>query len=83
MHLIARHDREPGEELMRSRYKLGTKYFERYLTVHCVNATMRMALSGAHLKMSDSVPEAADAVFQTLLDLGFKIHLVLLDREFF
>ena len=44
MHLIPRYDGEPGEELTRSRYKLGTKYFERYLTVHHVNAAMRMVL---------------------------------------
>ena len=52
MHLISRYDRKPGEELTRSRYKDGTKYFERYMTVHCVNPAMRIVLAGIYLKMA-------------------------------
>ena len=83
MHLISRYDRKPGEELTRSRYKNGTKNFERYMSVHCVNPAMRIVLAGMYLKMSDSVPEAVGHALKTLLDRGVKINLVLLDREFF
>ena len=43
MHLIPRYDRVPGEDLTRSKYKNGTTYFERYMTVQCVNDKMRSA----------------------------------------
>ena len=33
LHLISRYDRNRGEELITSRYKNGTKYFEGYITV--------------------------------------------------
>ena len=83
MHLIPRYDRVPGEELTRSKYKNGTTYFERYMTVQCVNDKMRVILAASYLKMLESVPDYVDIVLKTMAEMDIKIHLVLLDREFF
>ena len=47
MHLIPRHDKKPRKELTHPRYKNGTKLFERYMTVQCVDASFlcRMIVS--------------------------------------
>ena len=42
MHLIPRYDRIRGPHLTRSRGKNGITYFERYITVQCVNAGSRL-----------------------------------------
>ena len=83
MHLIPRYDRVPGEELTRAKYKNGTTYFERYMTVQCVNDKMRTVLAASYLKRLESVPDYVDIVLKTMTDMDIKIHLVLLDREFF
>ena len=83
MHLIPRYDRVPGEELTRSKYKNGTTYFERYMTVQCVNDSMRVILAASYLKMLESVPDYVDIVLKTMAEMDIKIHQVLLDREFF
>ena len=83
MHLIPRYDRVPGEELTRSKYKNGTTYFERYMTVQCVNDSMRVILAASYLKMLESVPDYVDIVLKTMAEMDINIHQVLLDREFF
>ena len=83
MHLIPCYDRVPGEELTRSKYKNGTTYFERYMTVQCVNDSMRVILVASYLKMLESVPDYVDIVLKTMAEMDIKIHQVLLDREFF
>ena len=83
MHLISRYDRVPGEELTRGKYKNGTTYFERYMTVQCVNDGMRMVLAASYLKRLESVPDYVDIVLKTMTKMDIKIRLVLLDREFF
>ena len=83
MHLIPRYDRVPGEDLTRSKYKNGTTYFERYMTVQCVNDKMRTVLAASYLKRLESVPDYVDIVLKTMAEMDIKIHLVLLDREFF
>ena len=83
MHLIPRYDRVPGVELTRSKYKNGTTYFERYMTVRCVNDKMRMVLAASYLKMLESVPDYVDVVLKTMAGMGIGMHLALLDREFF
>ena len=83
MHLIPRYDRVPGEDLTRSKYKNGTTYFERYMTVQCVNDKMRVVLAAIYLKRLESVPDCVDIVLKTMAEMDIKIHLVLLDREFF
>ncbi len=70
MHLIPRYDRVPGAELTRSKYKNGTKYFERYMTVQCVNDKMRIVLAASYLKMLESVPDYVDAVLKTMAGMG-------------
>ena len=83
MHLIPRYDRVPGAELTRSKYKNGTTYFERYITVQCVNDGMRIALTASYLKRLESVPDYVDIVLKTLTKMGIRIRLALFDREFF
>ncbi len=83
MHLIPRYDRAPGGELTRSKYKNGTTYFERYMTVQCVNDKMRMVLAASYLKRLEFVPDYVDAVLKTMAGMGIRIRLALLDREFF
>ena len=83
MHLIPRYDRVPGEELTRSKYKNGTTYFERYMTVQCINDKMHVVLAAIYLKRLESVPDCVDIVLKTMAEMDIKIHLVLLDREFF
>ena len=83
MHLIPRYDRVPGEDLTRSKYKNGITYFERYMTVQCVNEKMRIVLAASYLKRLEFVPDYADIVLKTMAEIDIRIHLVLLDREFF
>ena len=80
---IPGYDREPGYDLTRSRYRPGTKYFERYLTVHRQRCNAPHGHRRAYLKTSDSVPEAVDAILRTMLDWGIKVRPVLPDRGFF
>ena len=83
MHLIPRYDRVPGGELTRAKYKNGTTYFERYMTVQCVNDKMRMVLAASYLKRLEFVPDYVDVVLKTMAGMDIGIHLALLDREFF
>ena len=83
MHLIPRYDRIPGEELTRAKYKNGTTYFERYMTVQCVNDSMRTVLAASYLKRLESVHDYVDVVLKIMAEMGIVMHLVLLDREFF
>ena len=59
-HLIPRYDRKPGPELTRSRQKSGTTYFERYMSVQCVDDGMRLVLAFVPLKALDKMYEAGD-----------------------
>ena len=83
MHLIPRYDKKPGEELTRSRYKDGTTYFERYMTVQCVDANIKLNLGAVHLGMLDSVPNSLHNLLESVRNAGVKVRLVMLDREFF
>ena len=83
MHLIPCYDRVPGEEITRSKYKNGTTYFERYITVQCVNDGMRIVLAASYLKRLESVPDYVDVVLKTMAKMDIRIRLALFDREFF
>ena len=83
MHLIYRYDKKPSEELTRSRYKGGTRYFERYMTMQCVDDGIRLNLGAAYLKMTDFVPDLLRVLLESVRDLGVKVKMLLLDREFF
>ncbi len=83
MHLIPRYDKKPGKELTRSRYKNGTKLFERYMTAQCVDKSLKIHLGAQYLEMGDSVPDFVDRILKSVKKTGAKIRLVLLDREFF
>lgn len=83
MHLISRYDRTRGEELTRSRYKNGTKYFERYATVQCVNDGARLHLGCLPVPALESVPKMVRALMEQCMADGIQIRLCLFDREFF
>ena len=73
----------PGEELNRAKYKNGTTYFERYMTVQCINDKMHIVLATSYLKRLESMPDYVDIALKTMAEMGVRIHLVLFDREFF
>ena len=45
--------------------------------------TMRTVLAASYLKRLESVPDYADIVLKTMAEMDIRIHMVLLDREFF
>ena len=52
VHLILRYDRVPSEKISRSKYNNGATYFERYITVQCVNDSMHKKLAyGVHFQL--------------------------------
>lgn len=83
MHLIPRYDRQPGEELTRSRQKSGTTYFERYVSIQCVDKGMRLVMGFEPLGALGNAHGAVEQLLDTLLDNGISIRLVLFDRGFF
>ena len=83
LHLIPRYDRNRGEELIKSRYKNGTKHFEGYITVQCVDKNAHLVLGVLPIQTKKNIHLAVDAIMQICLKLGIKIRLTLLDREFF
>ncbi len=83
MHLIPRYDRTRGGELAIYRYKNGTKYFERYVTIQCVNNNIRLNLGCLPVPALASVPDMVRVIIQECLNYGIMIKLCLFDREFF
>ena len=83
MHLMPRYGRTRGEELARSRYKNGTKYFERYVTIQCVNDGVRFHLGCLQVPALGPVPSMVRALMERCLADGIRIKLCLFDREFF
>ena len=73
MHLISRYDRIPGEELTRAKYKNRTTYFECYMTVQCVNDSMRTVLAASYLKRLESVPGYVDVLLKTMAEMDIRI----------
>lgn len=49
MHLIPRWDGEKTEDLARSKMKDGTTYFERYITVQCVNDDSQITIAAMRM----------------------------------
>ena len=83
MHIIPCYDRVPDKELTRSKYKNGTVYSERYMTVQCVNDSMRAVLVASYLNRFESVPDYVDIAIKIMTEMGIRIHLVVFDMEFF
>ena len=83
IHLIPRYDRIRGDELIKSRSKDGTKYFEGYITIQCVNKNAHLVLGVLPTQSKKNIHLAVDDIVQICLKLGVKIELLLLDREFF
>ena len=83
LHLIPRYDRNRGVELIKSRYKNGTKHFEGYITVQDVDKNAHLVLGVLPITTKKDIHLAVDAIMRICLKLGIKIRLALLDREFF
>ncbi len=82
-HPIPRYDRIKDDHLTISRYKNGTKYFERYITIHCVNDGLRLALGCLRVPAGASVPKMVRSLIDQCMKDGIVIKLCLFDREFF
>ena len=83
LHKIPRYDRTKGPELARSRYKDGTRHFERYITSQAVNPKARLNLAALRAPSGTSGPSMVGAILDDCLSVGAKIDLALMDREFF
>ena len=83
LHKIERYDKDQTDDLTHSKYSNGTAYFERYMTVSCVDKKVKINLVAAYLKNGDSVPKFLKILLKLTRNTGIKIRLVLLDREFF
>ena len=81
--MIPRYDRTQGPELARSRYKNGTKHFERYITAQAVNPGARMNIAALRVPGCTSGPNMVGATLDDCLDAGAEMGMVLMDREFF
>ena len=82
MHKIARHDRKPGPELMRGKYKNGATYFEACTAIHCVVAGIRLVPAVLPMHAGDTVAEFVPKILE-LCRMVPKISLIMMDREFF
>ncbi|MDE0401163.1 MAG: hypothetical protein OXL96_25490 [Candidatus Poribacteria bacterium] len=83
MHLIPRYDAERGPELVRSKNKSGTTWFERYITIQSVTPGLRLVLGALPMP---ALGEKADFVRQLVHMCkahGIRIGVVMADREFF
>ena len=83
MHPIPRYDRTRDDHLTISGYDHGTKYFERYITIHCVNDGLRLALGCLPVPAGASVPRMVRSPIDQCVMDGIVIKLCLFDREFF
>ena len=83
IHLIPRYDRNRGKELIKSRYKNGTKHFEGYITVQCVDKNIHLVLGVLPIETKKNIHLAVEDIMQICLKYGIKIRLALFDREFF
>ena len=83
LHRIPRYDRTRDEHLTISKHDRGTKYFERYITIHCVNDGLRLALGCLPVPAGASVPGMVRSLVDQCGKDGITIKLCLFDREFF
>ena len=83
MHLIPRWDAVKTGELVRSKAKRGTTWFERYVTVQCVKAGSQITVAAAHMPALSGTAAFVDGVVRACRKGGANIGTVLLDREFF
>lgn len=83
LHKIPRYDRTRDDHLTISKHDRGTKYFERYITIHCVNDGLRLALGCLPVPAGASVPGMVRSLVDQCGKDGIVIKLCLFDREFF
>lgn len=83
MHLIPRWDAKKTADLVRSKMKNGTTWFERYVTVQIVNAGSQIRVAAEHMPSLESTADFVDRMTSLCRRSGADIRNVLLDREFF
>ena len=83
MHKILRHDSKPGIDLVRTKDKGRTGYYERYVTAQSVTKGMRLTLGVLHMPALESIADFVRKIVDSCLDSGAAVNTVMLDREFF
>ena len=83
MHLIPRWDAKKTADLVRSKMKGGTTWFERYVTVQVVNAGSQITVAARRMPALEDSAAFVDQVISLCGKGGVGIRTVLLDREFF
>ena len=82
-HLIPRHDKKWGPDLVRDKYKSDTSVFETYITVQYANSKCRLVLASMPMGAFSFTPKFVRKIVQFCEDVGAKSRLILLDREFY
>lgn len=83
MHLIPRYDKSHGPELHKSRWKDGTKWFERYFTIQSVTPEARLVLGALPMPALADTPDYLRKLLTMCGARGIKIGVLMADREFF
>ena len=83
MHLIPRWDAKKTADLVRSKMKNSTTWFERYVTVQVVNAGSQITVAAKRMPALEDTAAFVDQVIFLCGKGGVGIRTVLLDREFF
>ena len=83
MHLIPRWNAKKTGDLVRSKMKSGTTWFERYVTVQCVSAGSQITVAAAHMPSLESTAGFVSKAIDICERGGADIRNVLLDRGFF
>lgn len=83
MHLIPRYDREHGPELHKSRWKDGTKWFERYFTIQSVAPGVRLVLGALPMPALEDNADYLRKLLTICGNHGVGIGVLMADREFF
>lgn len=83
MHLIPRYDAERGPELVRSKHKSGTTWFERYITIQSVTPGLRLVLGALPMPALGEKADFVRELIHICRGHGVRIGVVMADREFF
>ena len=63
--------------------KNGMHVFERYITIHCVDNGLRLALGVAHMPALEDTVDFVREIIESATRAGARIDTVMMDREFF
>ena len=82
-HFIPRYDKTDSPYLIKSKSKNSTDTFEGYGTIQCVEKQCRAQIGCMPIKKGDSKGEIVRKLLCDVTRNEIRVHLVLLDREFF